>query len=167
VLLILGVLFLIGNSAIVSMFKAFPRSKFAAGSLFPAGAGWFLYAISHLSEADFGEYRKILFVVFALVAVLSFFYVPDFLAVRGACILMLMAAMVLLDAGYMVNDLPLIWVYKAVVYLGVAIALYLGAAPYRLRDFFQWLFVRPNRPRILGGGMTVVGVLLAIIAFNY
>ena len=51
--------------------------------LFGLGALWFLYRIWHLSEADFGAYRKQLFVFFALVAIGSFIYVPDFLAVRA------------------------------------------------------------------------------------
>lgn len=66
----------------------------------------FVYGIWHLSPADFGEYRKILFVAFAAIAALSFWCVPDFLAVRGGCVLVLMGAMPLLDAAYMEYDKP-------------------------------------------------------------
>src|SRR3569623_2475310 len=90
VLIFLGALLFAGNSAIVATFKAFPRSKTGAGVLFGIGARWFLYAIWHLSEADFGEFRTGLFIGFALIAALSYFYDPEFLAVRGACIVMLM-----------------------------------------------------------------------------
>lgn len=167
ILLVLGSLLLLNNSAVVSMFKSFPRSKAAAVVLFGAGALWFLYNIYHLSEADFGEFRKGLFIGFAAVAVLSFFYAADFLAVRGACVLMLLAAMPLLDAGYMVYDPPQVFLYKAVVYLGIALAIYLGAAPYRLRDFFQWIFAHPRRPRALGGVLGVTGLALTVVAFTY
>ena len=163
----IGALLLINNSAVQSVFKGFPRSKVAAGALFGAGAIWFLWAIAHLSEADFGEYRKILFLAFAAVALLSFFYVPDFLAVRGACVLMLMGAMPLLDAGYMVYSPPQIFLYKATVFLGILIALYLGASPFRLRDFFQWLFSTKSRPRALGGVLVGYGLALCVVAFTY
>jgi len=166
-LIVLGALFLIGNSAIVATFKAFPRSKTAAGILFGAGAMWFLYNVWHLSEADFGEYHTGLFIGFGIVAALSFIYVPDFLAVRGASVLMLMMATPLLDAGYMVYHLPQINLYKIAVYLGIVLALYLGASPFRLRDFFQWLFVTKGRPRVLGGALLVYGLALAVVAFTY
>lgn len=166
-LIVLGSLFLSGNSAIVATFKAFPRSKTSAGILFGAGALWFLYNVWHLSEADFGEYRTGLFIGFAVVAALSFIYVPDFLAVRGACVLMLVAAMPLLDAGYMVFNLPQVSLYKIAVYIGIALALYLGASPFRLRDFFQWLFATKGRPRALGCALLAYGLLLAVVAFTY
>lgn len=166
-LALLGGLLLVNNSAVVAMFKSFPRSKLAAGLLFGAGAVWFLWSLTHLSEADFGEYRKYLLVGFAAVAILSFFYVPDFLAVRGACILMLMAAMPLLDAGYMVYDRPQIMLYKIAVYVGIALAIYLGASPFRLRDFFQWLFAKSARARALGATCLAYGLVLAVVAFTY
>ena len=73
--------------------QAFPRSKVAAYLLMGAASAWFLYKIWHLGPADFGQYRKILFAVFAATAVGSFYYVPDFLAVRG------LAGLTLLTAG--------------------------------------------------------------------
>jgi hypothetical protein len=166
-LCLLGGLFLVNNSAVVSMLKAFPRSKVASGALFGAGAMWFLYAVAHLSEADFGEYRTGLFIGFALISALSFFYAPDFLAVRGACILMLMSAMPLLEAGYMVYDPTQVVLYKIAVYFGIAVAIYLGASPYRLRDFFQWMYARPVRSKAIGGAFAAYGLLLVAVAFTY
>lgn len=167
VLIGLGSLFLLNNSAVVAALKAFPRSMLAAQVLFTIGAIWFLYHIWHLSDADFGEYRTYLLIGFAAVAVLSFFYVPDFLAVRGACVLMLLAATPLLDAGFLIYHPAQICLYKIAVYIGIVLAIYLGASPFRLRDFFQWLYVRPNRARWLGGSMLAYGVMLSVVAFTY
>ena len=166
-LAVVGALLLVNNSAIVAMFKAFPRSKTAAGVLFGAGALWFLYYVWHLSEADFGEYRTGLFFGFAAVAALSFYYVPDFLAVRGACILMLLTGVPLLDSGFLVYSPPQICLYKIAIFIGVALAIYLGSVPYRLRDFFQWLFATAKRPRAFGSALLAYGVLLAVVAFTY
>jgi len=166
-LLVLGVLFLVGNSAIVTSLKALPRSRVATAVFFGGATLWFLWKIWTLSEADFGEYRKWLFVGFAGIAVGSFIYVPDFLAVRGLAALMLLAATPLLDAAYMEYTHPQrLWMVSA-VFVGISLAIYLGAAPFRLRDFFGWLFSTSTRSRALGGFLTVYGLLLAAVAFTY
>ena len=154
-----------GNAG--AAYKAFPRSPAATWLCFGAGSLWFLYLIWHLSPADFGDYRQLLFVFFALLAALAFKCVPDFLAVRGACVLVLLGAMPLLDAAYMHYDRPQRLCMVTVVYVGISLALWLGAQPYRLRDFFDWLFARPGRSRGLGGLLAAYGLLLCGIALSY
>ncbi|MBL9207084.1 MAG: hypothetical protein JNN01_18480 [Opitutaceae bacterium] len=166
-LLLLGGLLLLGNSAIVASFKAMPRSPVATAVFFGGATLWFLSKVWTLSEADFGEYRMILFVAFAAVATLSFFYVPDFLAVRGLAALMLLAATPLLDAAYMEYHHPQRLFMVSVVFVGIAAAIYLGASPFRLRDFFSWLFANATRSRLLGGALAGYGLLLAVVAFTY
>ena len=166
-LLALGVPLLLNHAGYAAMLKSFPRSTAAAYLFFGAGATWFLHGIWHLSPADFGEYRVYLFIGFAAVAVLAFKCVPDFLAVRGLATLILMGAMPLLDAGFMNFGHAQINLYKFAVYLAIAAAIWLGAQPWRLRDFFAWLFARPNRPRGVGGALAGYGLLLAIVAFTY
>ena len=166
-LIALGIPLLLNSSGYAAVLKSFPRSTAAAYLFFGVGAAWFLYAIWHLSPADFGEYRTYLFIGFLLVAVLSFKCVPDFLAVRGLATIVLMGAMPLLDAGYMNFEHVQIHLYKIAVYLAIAGAIWLGAQPWRLRDFFGWLFAQPGRTRGVGGAMTGYGVLLAIVAFTY
>lgn len=166
-LLLLGGLLLAGGTAISSSLKALPRSTAASIILFGAGAAWFLFNIWHLSEADFGQYRVALFIFFALVAGASFFLVPDFLAVRGIAVLMLLGAMPLLDTAYMEFQYPQRLFMVSVVYVGVALAIYLGASPFRLRDFLEWLYRQPTRPRVLGGALAAYGLLLCGVAFTY
>src|SRR3954467_8427813 len=105
-LVLIGVPLLLNHSAFAVWLKSMPRSTSAAYVFFGAGAAWFLYAIWHLSPADFGQYRTWLFIGFTAVAVLAFNSVPDFLAVRGLCTLVLMGAMPLLDSAYMEYDKP-------------------------------------------------------------
>lgn len=166
-LLVLGVPLLLNHAGWAAMLKAFPRSTSAAYVFFGAGAAWFLHAIWHLSPADFGEYRTYLFFGFLAVALLSFKCVPDFLAVRGLAALILMGAMPLLDAGYMNFDHPQIHLYKIAVYIGIVAAIWLGAQPWRLRDFLGWLLARPGRTRGTGGLLAGYGLLLAVVAFTY
>ena len=166
-LLGLGFLFLLNHGAIVDALKRLPRSRTAALVFFGAGAAWFLFRVWHLSEADFGQYRTQLFFFFAAVAIGAFFYVPDFLAVRGLAALVLLGAMPLLDAAYMEYQYPQRLFMVTAVYLALALAIYLGAAPFRLRDFFEWLYRRPGRARVLGGGLAAYGLLLSGVAFTY
>lgn len=166
-LFVLGFPLLLNSSGYVAMLKSFPRSTAAAYLFFGVGAAWFLYAIWHLSPADFGEYRTYLFIGFLIVAVLSFKCVPDFLAVRGLATVILMGAMPLLDAGYMNFEHAQIVFYKIAVYLAIAGAIWLGAQPWRLRDFFGWLFAQPGRTRAVGSALAGYGLLLAIISFSY
>ena len=163
----LGAPLVLNHSGYAATLKALPRSARATHVFFTAGAAWFLYNIWHLSPADFGDYRTLLFIAFAIIAVLSFKAVPDFLAVRGLCVLVLMGAMPLLDAAYMHYDRPQRLWMVTVVYLGIALALWLGAQPYRLRDFFDWLFARPGRSRGFGGLLAAYGLLLCGVALTY
>lgn len=166
-LLVLGIPLLLNNSGYAAVLRSFPRSMAAAYLFFGVGAAWFLYAIWHLSPADFGEYKTYLFIGFLIVAVLSFKCVPDFLAVRGLCAIVLMGAMPLLEAGYMNFDHPQIYFYKVAVYLAIVGAIWLGAQPWRLRDFFAWMLAQPARARGIGGALAGYGLLLAIVAFTY
>lgn len=166
-LLGLGVPLLMNQSSWIAILKRFPRSQRAAYVLFGVGAAWFLHAVWNLSAADFGDYRIYLFVGFALVAVLAFKCVPDFLAVRGLCAIILMGAMPLLDAAYMEYDQPQRLLMVSVVYLAIAAAIWLGAQPWRMRDFLGWLFAQPGRTRWFGGALAGYGLLLAAVAFTY
>ncbi len=146
--------------------QAFPRSKAAAYLLMGLASSWFLYKIWHLGPADFGQYRKILFAVFAVTAVGSFYYVPDFLAVRGLAGLILLTAGTLLDAAYMQDPQTRLFLVSF-VYLAIVAAMILGASPYKLRDFLSWLYKAEARPRIFGAAFAAYGLLLVGTAFTY
>ncbi len=172
-LLALGVVFLLPAPAVVSSLKRFPRSRSMAFVLFGLGAAWFLYRIWHLSEADFGQFRKQLFVFFTLVAVGAFIWVPDFLAVRGACVLVLLGATNLLDPGYMnwnygeLTDGGRIYLYKIAVFVAAGLAVYLGASPFRARDFLNWLYRKPGRAQLVGGLIAAYGAAVTVVGLTY
>jgi hypothetical protein len=163
----LGAVLALGGAGAAAMFRALPRSAMATYVLFGGAALWFLFNIWHLSPADFGEYRVLLFVGFALVAGLAFRCVPDFLGVRGLCALILLAASPLLDAAYMVYERPQRLVMVALVYVALTLAIWVGAQPWRLRDFLTWLFARPGRARFAGAALLGYGLLLLAVAFTY
>ena len=146
--------------------QALPRSKAAAVVLLGTAAAWFLYKVLHLGPADFGQYKNILFLIFLVTALGSFYYVPDFLAVRGLAALILLTAGVLLDAAYM--QLPQTRLFLvSFVYLAIVAALILGASPYKLRDFLGWLYAGAARPRLFGAAFAAYGLLLVGLSFTY
>ncbi len=166
-LAIFGAALLSGSSAVNALLKSFPRSKGATYLFFGSASVWFLYQIWTLSPADFGEYHGLLFLFFGAVTALAFYYVPDFLAVRGLAGLMLLVAWPLLQSAYMLYQYKQRLFLVGGVYLMIFLALWLGAQPYRLRDFIEWLQRRPVRSRTLGGLVVAYGVLLCAVAFTY
>lgn len=145
--------------------KAFPRSQTAAYILLGGAAVWFLYKVTQLGPADFGQYKKLLFVLFLVVAVGSFYYVPDFLAVRGLAAMILLTAGAILDAGYMQYQVGALML-KTFVYLAIIAAIILGASPYKLRDFLDWLYRSEQRPRIFGAIFVGYGLVLVGMSFT-
>lgn len=168
-LALLGALLAWGDPRVSSTAKALPRSQRGAWLFFGAGALWFLWRLSRLGEADliFFSSPGPVMIAFGVLSVLAFIYAPDFLAVRGLCVLTLMAAEPLLHAAYMEWQHPQRLLMVSAVYVGVGLALYLAAAPYRLRDFFDWLFLRPGRARTLGAALLAYGLATASAAFTY
>lgn len=168
-LALLGAVLLWNNSAVGSTARDLPRSKRAAWLFFGTGAVWFVWRVSRLNESDliFATTPQPVMIGFAVLAVLAFIYAPDFLAVRGLCTLVLLAAEPLLYAAYMEYQHPQRLLMVTGVYLAVSLALYLAAAPYRLRDFFEWLFLVPARPRLLGAAFLAYGLATTAAAFTY
>jgi hypothetical protein len=167
ILLLVGFPLFLGSTTVTSSFRAFPRSVPATYIFFGGGSLWFLFEVWHLSAADFGDYRTALTIGFAAIALLSFKCVPDFLAVRGLAIIVLLGCFPLLMAGYLRWDHPQIYFQKAFLFVPIILAIWLGAQPWRLRDFFEWLFARRERSRLLGGVVAGYGLLLTVLAFTY
>lgn len=146
--------------------RHFLRSNAAAFFLFGGAAVWFLWHISRLNEADFGAYRGWLLILFGAVAVMSFFYVKDFLAVRGWSVLVLLISNVLLDSAYMEEPKSRL-VLVVLAYLLIVMAMYFGVVPYKVRDFYNWLFARRARIRMAANITFLYGVLLIGLALTY
>lgn len=166
-LLALGALLLWNGPAVGATARALPRSRRAAWLFMGAGVLWFMWRLVHLGAADELLPRPVLILAFGAIGLLSFTQAPDFLAVRGLAVLTLLAANDLLYAAYMEWAHPLRLFMVGAVYAAIVAAIFLGAYPYRLRDFFGWLFARPGRPRLLGSAFAAYGALLAAIAFAY
>jgi hypothetical protein len=167
ILVALGAPLALGSAGFAAALRALPRSRAAAVATFTAASVWFLWQVWDLSPADFGDYRLPLFAGFALLAALSFRFVAEFLAVRGLAALVLLAAWPLLHAAYMEFQYPQRLCLVGAVYFGIVLAIWLGAQPWRLRDFLEWLYARPGRARGCGALLAAYGLLLCAVACTY
>lgn len=152
---------------VAAIARSFPRSPQAGTVLMIVALAWTGWKVLNLGAADYGDYRQYILIVFGLLGLAAFKYAPDFLSVRASTILYLYLADWLLDAAWMQYAEPLRLVMVAPVYLGIALALYLAYAPYRVRDFFGWLFSLDARAKKLAVFFTCYGVLLTGVAFAY
>lgn len=168
-LLALGTAFLLDRPGWRKAARGFLRSEAAAVVTMGLGGLWFLYKMWFLGPQDalFGPMTNLVFVaIFGAGWIGSFFVLKDFLAVRGACVLILMAAFFALKAGWMHYEAGALFL-KAVVYALIVLAIWWGVSPFRARDFLNWLERASIRPRAVGGTLATLGLLLGLTALTF
>jgi hypothetical protein len=166
IFLILGLYALFNRENITNKMLAFGRSNKAAVILLTLSLAWFIFRyVRNLSEADFGNYKLIIGLVAFFIYFGSFALVKDFLAVRSACIVWLFYAREVLDSAWL-QDPPGRLILVTVTYFFITLALYLGAWPFRFRDFFEWLSLKKKRPVILSFVVLFTGLLTLVASFS-
>jgi hypothetical protein len=144
----------------------FLRSKGSSYVFFGGAVIWFLWVVLHLGEADFGQYKYLLFALFLGLGAGAFYFVPDFLGVRGFAILGLLFANLLLDAACM--EIPVTRLFLVCfAYALIVFSLYMGAVPYRMRDFNDWMHTKSMRLRSVAAACVVYGVTLLIATVTF
>lgn len=167
ILIAWGLPFLKGGEKVRSQAFALLRSQPAAIVLFGAASVWFLFHITQLGPADFGNWKNILLAIFGVTAVGAFFFTPDFLPVRGLAGLILLGAGPVLGAAYMRYEEPQRLLLVTVVYILVIAAMFIGTMPYLMRNLFEWLWAQPKRLKAFGVSFVATGAALVIISFTY
>lgn len=127
---------------------------------------WFLAKVSTLTEADFGQYRSLLILIFLFSFSGCCIYWKDFLGVRGLSMLTLMGIQKGLEVGYMSEKYvhPYLSFF---FYCCILLAIYFGIYPYCARDLLKKLFQKQGRYiRYIGGVCVGYGVVLMILAFR-
>lgn len=145
---------------------AFLRNHALTLGVYSLACFWFLYKILHLGEADFGEHKYTLAILFSILACLAYVYVPDFLLVRAFAVLGLLSADAVLDAAYMQGYSLRLWLVTG-VYLGVVLCLVVGALPYLARTFLIYVQSHPRFGNILASSLMVYGFVLGLSVLAY
>lgn len=161
-----GTLCLLNPNWVKKTTQRFYRDNFMAYILFGSASLGFLWHILHLGEADYGQYKGLIFIGFALISLGSFLFVKEFLAVRGWAIILLLLSKEFLDAAFLEEPTGRLFLV-GFTYLMILIALYIAALPYKLRDLTDWLFAKISRVRIFALSFLLYGLLLGIVAFSY
>ncbi|MBK1877293.1 hypothetical protein [Pelagicoccus mobilis] len=167
ILLAAGGSLLLKYTSVSAILRGFPRSGQAGKVLMILAMAWTGWKVWNLSSMDYGDYKQYILIGFGVLGALSFKYASDFLSVRASCILYLFFADMLVDSAWMRYEEPLRLLMVAPVYLGIALALYLAYAPFRLRDFFGWLFGVESRAKVFSMVTAVYGAVLAGVAFSF
>jgi len=166
-LILFGVLIYAPKSNLRSYVLEFPRSNHCSLWLVTLATVWFLWRhIANLGEADFGSYKLLIGGIAVVVAVLSFKYTPDFLAVRGLAMLVLLFSREVLDALFLQEAFTRLFLVT-IIYLLIVLALYFGAWPYRMRDCITWLNEKSGRFEALGVFIVFCGILISILSLTY
>lgn len=138
----------------------------AAIVLWLLGVVWTLVEVTKLGPADFGSFKGILFVLFAGLGVASLWMLRDYLVVRAVALLSLFICWWFLKTTFLQPPLTRLLLVLP-IYLTIIAALALTVAPWRMRDFFQWLLNSKKAAAIVGWGQIAYGALLLIVAATY
>jgi len=147
--------------------RKFPRSLPWGYALVAAATFWFLYNLSLESVADFAAYKPMMFGGFALVGVLVCIFIPDFLAVRGLSLVLMLLGKLMLDSARW-NASPWSLVILVWAYVMICLGMWFTVSPWRLRDMINWATASEQRIRLTSGLRLAFGlfiVLLGLIAF--
>lgn len=141
--------------------KGLPRSSFFGGVFLAIAAVWFWWLVASMDLHEFSNWRSILKIGTPIAAILTWLYVPEFLAVRALGMIVLLAAEALLEAAWMRPELSRLWLVS-LVYVWIAAALFWVGMPYTMRDQIGWVTTNRSRWNLAAGGGVVYGLILLI-----
>lgn len=148
------------------VFQRLLRNDGLGQAIFIIASLWFLAKVSTLTEADFGQYRPLLILIFLFSFSGCCIYWKDFLGVRGLAMLTLMGIQKGLEVGYMSEKYvhPYLSFF---FYCCILLAVFWGVYPYCVRDLLKKLFQNQGRRiRYIGSVCIGYGIALVILAFK-
>ena len=166
-LLILTHAFALARSAdCIAWAREFPRSRAAATVLLAVAAVWSFLLVRSIDLGEFSPLRTIMLVGIAAGAILSWIYVPEFLAVRSLGMLLLLAAEPLLESAVL-RDEPTRLLLVVLAYAWAIAGLFFVGMPYLLRDAIAWVTAGAVRWKAAAAGGILWGFALVICAFAF
>ena len=166
-----GLLALTSPASFGASLRKFARNVPVGFILMTLGTGWFFWNLYSSDLTDFMALRPFLYGAVILVGAGNCLFVQDYIAVRGAAVMALLACDKILDwqrwhvtAGFnpqgwlQPKNLIVLWCYAVIV-----LAIWLIHSPRRLRDGLDWAAGTPARLRQVGGSLLGFGALLALL----
>lgn len=150
--------------------RKFPRNVPVGIALMLLATAWFEYNVSIESISDFGAFKPWLMGIFAAVGIGTCIFVQDFIAVRGLAVLFLLLGKLMLDTGRPMlpgagNPSSTAWtlVIQTWAYVLVIAGMWLTIAPWRLRDFLNWMTANETRIRVGSACRLAFGLFIAAL----
>ncbi len=168
--LVLGVAALVSHAyalarpaVAMAWLRRFPRNVPVGVALMLIGTAWFEWNLANENLDDIAKFKLVMQAAFALLGVASCFFVKDFLAVRGLCVVLLMAAWQVCDTA---RWHPSLWrdAISAWAYVWALAGLWWTVQPWRARDAIHWVIATPGRFKLAAGAGVVWGLLLIALS---
>lgn len=168
--LILGLGCLLGHlwplsrpGACAAWLRGFHRNTPVGVVLMLLGSVWFEQNLQNSEISDFAAFRPFLLGGVIAIGVASCFVVRDYLAVRGAAIVLCLVADVVLDAQRW-HPSPLRYLVTLWMYVWVTLAIWVAISPWRVRDWLAWCAASEARVRLIGLAGVAWGALISALA---
>jgi hypothetical protein len=155
---------LLGNDGAIRFVKALPRSRAMAAVLLSIAAVWAFWLVKDLDLGEFSPLRRVMLIGIVSGAVLSWFFVEEFLSVRALGMILLLAAEPLLESAVLRDESSRL-LLTLLAYAWASAGLVLVGMPYVLRDVIDWFTVNPLRWKISCLAGISYGVVLVLCAW--
>ena len=143
--------------------KKFPRNFGIGVVLMLLGTAWFVWNVNNEPIADFSAFKNPMMFGFAAVGILSCVFIPDFLAVRGLAVVLLLLGKLMVDTGRPhLGESPFVLVIQVWAYVLIVAGMYFTVAPWRLRDLVNFATATDARVR-LGSALRLAFALFIVV----
>ena len=142
--------------------RRFPRSIPWGYALMALGTAWFLWNLNAESISDFAPYKKWMLLAFGSLGLATCIFVPDFLAVRGLAIVMLLLAKLMLDTARW-HDSQWRLVIATWAYVWIIAGMWFTISPWRLRDIIHWATADERRIKLTSAVRLAFGLFVVIL----
>ena len=159
-----GVVFLKLKPSMERVFYRWLRNDVFGVVVFLIPATWFMFKLAQLGEADFGQYKNWLLLLFGFTFMGCCIYWRDFLIVRGLAMFTIMSVDALFKISYM-SEAVVSPAISLLFYVFIIIALYCGCYPYCIRNILPKAFGK-NCRYIKYTGMFCItyGIVLVVLS---
>jgi hypothetical protein len=165
-LIVVHAVALIRQQEVIPWLKKFPRSKFWGVTLCTISAIWAFWMATTMDLGEFSPNRTLICGVILAGAIMVPLFAEEFLAVRSAGILALLAAEPLLEAAFLRPEQSRL-LLVVLAYAWATGGLVLVGAPYVMRDLINWATARSLRYRALAIAGLAYGAALILVSWLF
>jgi len=153
------------SNAVRKFLRSFPRSRPAGILLTVIAAVWAFLLVANIDLGEFTQWRTTILVFIVAAAFLSIRYVDEFLAVRAAGMIALLAAEPVLEATFLRPETGRL-LLNVLAYAYATAGLFWVGMPYIMRDQINWLTSSNGRWRAAALVGILYGAAILVCAFT-